>query len=133
MAITDPIADCLTRIRNAQRAHLTSVKVKKSKINAKISEILKGEGYIQSFQAAESDEGRPMIELGLKYTSSRAPIIREIKRISTPGCRRYASVEDLKSIGKTMDTVILSTPKGIMTDRQAKKENLGGELICRVS
>lgn len=132
MPMTDPIADCITRIRNAQKARLTTVKVKKSKVNTVITKILKDEGYIQAIQASE-EAGRPMIELELKYTASRMPIIREIKRVSKPGCRRYASVEDLKSIGKTMDTVILSTPKGIMTDRDAKKENVGGELLCRVS
>lgn len=133
MSMTDPIADCLTRIRNAQRAKLGSVRVYKSKMNSEISKILKSEGYIQSFQPVDEEGGRNMIEIELKYSSSRAPIIREIKRVSKPGCRRYASVEDLKSTGKSMDTVILSTPKGIMTDRQAKKENVGGEIICRVS
>lgn len=131
MATTDPIADCITRIRNAQKARLSTVQVKKSKVNTKISEILKSEGYIQSIQNIK--DGFGMIELELKYTASRAPVIRQIKRISTPGCRRYASVEDLKNTGKTMDTIILSTPKGIMTDRDAKKENVGGELLCRVS
>lgn len=132
MSMSDPIADCITRIRNAQRAKLGAVRVYKSKVNSEISKILKTEGYIQSFAAVEED-GRNMLEIELKYSSSRAPIIREIKRVSKPGCRRYASVEDLKSTGKSMDTVILSTPKGIMTDRQAKKENVGGEIICRVS
>ena len=132
MSMSDPIADCLTRIRNAQRAKLGNVRVYKSKMNSEISKILKSEGYIQSFEAVQQD-GRNMLEIELKYSSSRAPLIREIKRISKPGCRQYASVEELKKSGKSMDTVILSTPKGIMTDRQAKKENVGGEIICRVS
>ena len=132
MSMSDPIADCITRIRNAQRAKLSNVRVLKSKINSEISKILKSEGYVQSFQDVE-DEGRKYIELELKYTASRSPIIREIQRISKPGCRRYTSVDELKSIGNAMDTVILSTPKGIMTDRQAKKENVGGEIICLVS
>ncbi len=131
MPMTDPIADCITRIRNAQKARLATVKVKKSKMNAEISKILKSEGYIQSFRSVEDEFG--MIELELKYSAHRAPVIREIKRISTPGCRKYASVDELKNSGKTMDTIILSTPKGIMTDRDAKKENVGGELLCRVS
>ncbi len=132
MPMTDPIADCLTRIRNAQRAKLSNVRVLKSKINMEISKILKGEGYVQSFQPVE-EEGRNYIEIELKYTASRSAVIREIKRISKPGCRRYASVDDLQSTGNVMDTIILSTPKGILTDRQAKKENVGGEIICRVS
>ncbi|MCC7459762.1 MAG: 30S ribosomal protein S8, partial [Proteobacteria bacterium] len=102
-------------------------------MNAEISKILKSEGYIQSFGAVKEEGGLNMLELELRYSSSRAPLIREIKRVSKPGCRRYASVDDLKNSGKSMDTVILSTPKGIMTDRQAKKENVGGEIICRVS
>lgn len=131
MPMTDPIADCITRIRNAQRAKLATVQVKKSKVNAEISKILKSEGYVQSVNTVK--DGHGMIEIELKYTAHRAPVIREIKRISTPGCRKYASVDDLKNTGKTMDTIILSTPKGIMTDRDAKKENVGGELLCRVS
>jgi small subunit ribosomal protein S8 len=132
MSMSDPIADCLTRIRNAQRAKLLNVRVLKSKVNAEITKILKGEGYIQSFQPIE-EEGRNYIEIELKYTASRAPVIREIKRVSTPGCRRYSSVEELKKAGRSMETMILSTAKGIMTDRKAKKENVGGEVICRVS
>lgn len=132
MPMTDPIADCLTRIRNAQRAKLGTVRVYKSKMNVELSKILKTEGYIQSVQNVEHG-GRSFIEIELKYTSSRSPVIRQLQRVSKPGCRKYASVDELKSSGTTMDTVILSTSKGIMTDRQAKKENIGGEIICRVS
>ncbi len=131
MAMTDPIADCLTRIRNAQRAKLQSVRVYKSKMNTEISKILKSEGYVQSVQNVEED-GRNYIEIELKYTASRLPVIRQIKRISKPGCRRFASINELKSSSNAMDTIILSTSKGILTDRQAKKENVGGEIICRV-
>jgi len=133
MAMSDPIADCLTRIRNAQKARMSSVRVYKSKMNSEISKILKSEGYIQSFGAVSEEGGRNMIEIELKYTASRSPVIRQIRRVSKPGCRRYASVSELKSSSNAMDTVILSTPKGILTDRQAKKENVGGEIICRVS
>ena len=129
--MTDPIADCLTRIRNAQRAKLQSVRVYKSKMNTEISKILKSEGYVQSVQNVEED-GRNYIEIELKYTASRLPVIRQIKRISKPGCRRFASINELKSSSNAMDTIILSTSKGILTDRQAKKENVGGEIICRV-
>lgn len=123
MAMTDPIADCLTRIRNAQRAKLQSVRVYKSKMNTEISKILKSEGYVQSVQNVEED-GRNYIEIELKYTASRLPVIRQIKRISKPGCRRFASINELKSSSNAMDTIILSTSKGILTDRQAKKENV---------
>lgn len=132
MPMTDPIADCLTRIRNAQRAKMATVNVLPSKMNTHISEVLKNEGFIQSFSKVK-EEGRPMIQIELKYSAAKMPIIREIKRISKPGCRQYASIMKLKSTGKTMATVILSTPKGVMTDRDAKKENVGGELICSVS
>ena len=131
MPLTDPIADCLTRIRNAQKAKLATVNVLSSKMNTHISEILKKEGYIQSFKKAKVNE-IPMIALELKYSAARMPIIREIKRISKPGCRKYSSVDELKAKGKSMATIILSTPKGLLTDREAKKENVGGELICSI-
>jgi small subunit ribosomal protein S8 len=132
MAFTDPIADCLTRIRNAQKAKQARVQVWKSKMNSRIVEVLKKEGFVQSFQPVDKD-GKSMIEVELRYTPSRASMIREIKRISSPGCRRYASVDKLKEGNKTMATLILSTSKGIMTDNQARKENVGGEIICTVS
>lgn len=132
MPITDPIADCITRIRNAQRAKMATVKVLPSKMNTNISEVLKVEGFIKSFKKV-TDEGKPMIEIELKYSATKMPVIREIRRISKPGCRKYASIAELKSTGKTMATVIISTPKGVMSDRDAKKENVGGELICSVS
>ncbi len=130
--MTDPIADCITRIRNAQKARMTSVHVRQSIMNTHISGILKNEGFIRSFQKS-TQEGRPMIEIELKYSAARMPVIRQIKRISKPGCRKYASVTELKAKGKSMATMILSTPKGVMSDRDAKKENVGGELICSVS
>ncbi|MEZ4704276.1 MAG: 30S ribosomal protein S8 [Bdellovibrionota bacterium] len=132
MAQTDPIADFLTRIRNAQRAKHQTVSTNFTKINYELARILKEEGYISSFET-KNDGTFPTLEVALKYNETMDPMIREIKRLSKPGCRRYANVEKLHTLKNPFATLILSTSKGVMTDGQAFEHAVGGELLCRVS
>lgn len=132
MALTDPIADYLTRIRNAQQAGHRIVEIPASKMKKGITEILYDQGYILKYKF--EDEGpQGIIKIALKYDSfSKEPVIRKMGRLSRPGLRKYSNSTDLPRIINGLGVAIVSTSKGLMTSKRAKKENIGGELICYV-
>ena len=131
MNITDPIADMLTRIRNASQARHATVDVPASNMKKAIAQILVDEGYVKSYTVAE-DNKQGVITITLKYTETGAPVITGLRRISKPGLRIYTSCEDMPKVLKGIGTAIVSTPKGVMTDKQARKENVGGEVLAFV-
>ena len=130
MSMSDPIADMLTRIRNASRANKTSVSMPASRVKASIAAVLKEEGYIAGFETAAVD-GKPSLEVTLKYYRG-APVIEEIKRISRPGCRIYAHRDALPSVRNGLGVALISTSKGVMTDQSARRQQVGGEVLCTV-
>ena len=131
MQITDTIADMLTRIRNASSAKHDSVDVPASNVKKAIAQILLDEGYISSFTVVD-DGKQGVIHIVLKYGPNKSQIITGIRRVSKPGLRIYASCEDMPKVMNGLGTVIVSTSKGIMTDKKARKENVGGEVLCYV-
>jgi len=131
MSMTDPIADLLTRIRNGQSARKTSVTVGASKLKTAILKVLKAEGYIADFTAG-SDDGKPMLAIELKYYDGR-PVIDRIERVSRPGLRIYRAKGEFPRVLGGMGTVIVSTPKGVMTDKAAQAIGQGGEVLCIVA
>lgn len=131
MTTTDPIADMLTRIRNAMLMRHAKVDVPASKLKADIARILKEEGYILNFKIA--DEGtKKTIKIYLKYTTANQPVISKIERVSRPGCRVYVGATSIPKVLGGLGINILTTPKGVMTGKTARKEGVGGELLCRV-
>ena len=128
----DPIADMLTRIRNANRVGRKLVLIPKSKICVGIAQVLKEEGYIDSFDVVD-DERQGQIRVKLKYSNTGEKVIHVIDRESKPGCRVYRGVESLPKVLNGMGIVVISTSKGVMSDRKAREENVGGELLCTVS
>lgn len=130
MSMSDPIADFLTRIRNAQMAQLPNVSCPSSKIKVAISKVLQDEGYISSYNVDDA-EGKAVISIDLKYFQGK-PVIEEIKRVSRPGLREYKGKEELPKNRAGLGIVILSTNKGLMTDKQAEAAGLGGEVLCTV-
>lgn len=134
MSLTDPIADFLTRIRNAQKAKHETVLTFHSGTNVRIADVLKKEKFISDFKIHTNKEQimKKNIELTLRY-SGKVPVIQGLQRISRPGRRKYANSEELERQLKTFQTTIVSTSKGVMTDRDAVKANVGGELLCQVS
>ena len=131
MAISDPIADMLTRIRNAQQRRRDVVSTPASTLRARVLEVLKSEGFIRGFSESTLDNGMPQLDIELKYSDNQ-PVIRTIERVSRPGRRVYASVKNIPSVANGLCVSILSTPKGVMADHEAKAQNLGGEVLCRV-
>lgn len=131
MSMNDPLGDMLTRIRNAAGRKKSKVSTPASKLRARVLEVLKSEGYIRSFSQIDFDNGKSEIEIELKYADSGS-VIREITRVSKPGRRVYVSVKSIPSVANGLGIAILSTPKGVMADHQAREENVGGELLCRV-
>jgi small subunit ribosomal protein S8 len=131
MPVSDPIADLLTRIRNGQRGQRRVIKSPASKQRAAVLEVLKSEGYIRGFTRQELAAYRAEFEIELKYNEGR-PVITEIKRVSRPGRRIYSGIEDLPRVYNGLGISILSTPKGVMSDLEARKQRLGGEVICTV-
>ena len=131
MSMTDPIADMLTRIRNAQLAQKHSVAMPASKLNVAIAAVLKDEGYIDDF-AVRDAEGKSQLDIALKYYAGR-PVIERIERISRPGLRVYKGSGDLPRVMNGLGIAIVSTPKGVMTDRRARATNVGGEVLCIVA
>ena len=129
--ITDPIADLLTRIRNAARAKHPRVDLPSSKLKVEIARILKDEGYLASFKVVE-EKGHKTLRLFLRYTPDRRSVITDLKRVSRPGARRYVAKTEIKPVVGGMGVAILSTPRGVMTGTTARKEGLGGELLCEV-
>jgi small subunit ribosomal protein S8 len=131
MALNDPIGDLLSRIRNAQMRNKSKVSTPGSKMRARVLEVLKNEGYIRDYSSVEHKDGRSEFEIELKYFDG-APVIREIERVSKPGRRVYASVKALPRINNGLGVAILSTPKGVMADHDARDANVGGEILCTV-
>ena len=131
MALTDPIGDMLTRIRNAQLRRRDSVSTPASTLRGRVLDVLKSEGFIRGYSEAKLDNGVAQFEIELKY-SDNIPVIRTIERVSRPGRRVYASVKNIPSVANGLGVSILSTPKGVMADHEAKSQNLGGEVLCRV-
>ncbi len=133
MSMSDPIADMLTRIRNAYMARHNVVLLPGSKIKLAIARILKEEGYIQRYDVTK-DQPQPMIRIWLKYTGDkrREPVVTGLKRVSKPGCRVYTKKQDIPWVLSGMGIAILSTPKGIMTGRKARRLGVGGEILCYV-
>ncbi len=131
MSMTDPIGDMITRIRNASAQRHEFVHMPSSTFKASVAEVLKSEGFIRDYRVVDK-EGRPLLDIHLKYDESKQPAIEEIRRLSKPGLRRYVGVGDIPRVMSGLGVVILSTPQGVLSDRQAKKRNVGGELICSV-
>jgi small subunit ribosomal protein S8 len=131
MAITDPIGDLLTRIRNGQLRGMAKIKSPNSRQRVRVLDVLQAEGFIRGYAEIEIKGGRRELEIELKYHEGR-PVIRELKRVSTPGRRVYASVTDLKPHRNGLGLSIVSTPQGVMTDSHARDKNVGGEVLCHV-
>ena len=130
MSMTDPIADMLTRIRNAQMTERAVVAMPSSKVKVSIAKVLKDEGYIEDY-AVRDNEGKPIIEIGLKYYAGK-PVIEKLERISRPGLRIYKRRDDIPRVMNGLGVAIVSTSKGVMTDRRARETGLGGEVLCIV-
>ncbi len=131
MSMTDPIADLLTRIRNGQSARKANVTVSSSKLKTAILKVLKDEGYIADFSLGQ-DDGKPLLTIDLKYYEGR-PVIDRLERVSRPGLRIYRGKNEMPRVLGGMGTVIVSTPKGVMTDRAAQAIGQGGEVLCIVA
>jgi small subunit ribosomal protein S8 len=132
MSFTDPIADMLTRIRNASSARHEKVLIPSSNLKVRIAEVLKQEGFIKDYVLHRDEAKQGAITVMLKYGPDREPAISDIKRVSKPGLRRYVSTDSIPRVLNGMGIAILSTSKGVMVDREARKQKVGGELICTV-
>ncbi len=132
MSMSDPIADMLTRIRNAQQAGKTAVSMPSSKVKAAIAAVLKDEGYVEGFHIAEEDGNKKTLTVDLKYYAGR-PVIERIERVSKPGLRIYKGREDIPTVMNGLGVAIVSTSRGVMTDRKARAQGVGGELLCIVA
>jgi len=131
MSASDPISDLLTRIRNAQERGKAKVSSPASRLRERVLEVLQHEGFIRGFATVQQGSGKAEIEIELKYFDG-APVIRELQRVSKPGRRVYASVDTLPTVFNGMGISILSTPKGVMSDAEARTQNVGGEVLCTV-
>lgn len=131
MSMTDPIADMLTRIRNAQAVGKTTVLMPSSKLKVSIAKVLQDEGYIDGFTGRDND-GKPELEISLKYYAG-APVIEKIERVSRPGLRIYRGCDDLPKVMNGLGVAIVSTSRGVMTDRKARATGVGGEVLCIVA
>lgn len=131
MALTDPIGDMLTRIRNAQMRRRDVVTTPASTLRGRVLDVLKSEGFIRGYSESRLENGASEFQIELKY-SENTPVIRTIERVSRPGRRVYASVKNIPSVANGLGVSILSTPKGVMADHEARSQNLGGEVLCRV-
>jgi len=132
MSMSDPISDMLTRIRNAQLAEKATVVMPSSKLKVAIAEVLKDEGYVDGFNVVKGDGGKATLEIGLKYYSGR-PVIEKIQRISRPGLRIYKGSNDIPKVMNGLGIAIVSTSRGLMTDRKARANGIGGEVLCVVA
>ncbi len=131
MSMSDPIADMLTRIRNAQMVDKPSVTMPASKVKAAIAQVLQDEGYIDGFKV-KSDSGKTELEIALKYYAGR-PVIERIERVSRPGLRVYKSAKTIPQVQNGLGVAIVTTPQGVMTDRKARAAGIGGEVLCYVA
>ena len=130
--MTDIIADMLTRIRNGQMRRLISVKVPYSKFREQVLKVLVEEGYVKSYKKQNIRKNIDEMVVQLKYLKNGTPVINEVKKVSKPGCRLYTAVSDLSGFYNDLGVTILSTSKGILSDKVARKENVGGEIICQI-
>ena len=131
MSMSDPIADMLTRIRNAQSVEKAVVAMPSSKLKVAIAQVLKDEGYIEGFSVRD-DSGKPQLEIALKYYAGR-PVIERIERVSRPGLRIYKGRDAIPQVMNGLGVAIVTTPKGVMTDRKARASGVGGEVLCYVA
>ncbi|MCE2691694.1 MAG: 30S ribosomal protein S8 [Rubrivivax sp.] len=131
MSMSDPIADMLTRIRNAQLVEKASVAMPSSKLKIAIAQVLQDEGYIENFKVS-SDAGKSQLEIGLKYYAGR-PVIERIERVSRPGLRVYRGRDAIPQVMNGLGVAIVTTPQGVMTDRKARQTGVGGEVLCYVA
>ena len=131
MSCSDPIADMLTRVRNASRAGLPAVEMSHSRLKAEIARILKKEGYVSDVSESEAD-GKKTLKVTLKYDYDENPVIQQIRRVSKPGLRRYVAAADVPRVRGGLGTAVLSTSRGVMSDRDALAAHVGGEVLCQV-
>ena len=131
MSVNDPLGDMLTRIRNAQLRGKSTVRTPASKLRAWVLDVLAAEGYIRGYEKVTCEKGLPQLEISLKYYEG-TPVIREVKRVSKPGRRVYMGVKDIPSVRNGLGISIVSTPKGVMSDANARAANVGGEVLCTV-
>ncbi|MCK8483280.1 30S ribosomal protein S8 [Aliiroseovarius sp. S2029] len=129
--MNDPIGDMLTRIRNSQLRGKSVVSTPASKLRAWVLDVLADEGYIRGYEKGTDERGHPTLEISLKYFDG-VPVIRELKRVSTPGRRVYMGVKDIPQVRQGLGVSIVSTPKGVMSDANARNQNVGGEVLCTV-
>src|SRR5215475_7276945 len=131
MSLNDPLGDMLTRIRNAYGRKKNKVSTPASRLRTRVLDVLKAEGYIRDYSQTDHADGKSEIEIELKYFDG-SPVIRDISRISKPGRRVYVSVKSIPTVANGLGISILSTPKGVMTDHQAREANVGGEVLCQI-
>lgn len=131
MSMSDPIADMLTRIRNAQMVEKPTVSMPCSKLKVAIAQVLKDEGYVDGFMVSTAD-GKPQLQISLKYYAGK-PVIEHIERVSRPGLRVYKGRHDIPNVKNGLGVAIVTTPKGVMTDRKARQVGIGGEVLCYVA
>ena len=131
MAMSDPLGDMLTRIRNGQRVGMSSVRAPASRLRSGVLDVLKREGYIRGFSTSDRPAGLAEVEIELKYHEG-TPVIQEISRVSRPGQRVYSKIKELPRYYNGLGIMILSTPRGVMSDQEARAANVGGEVLCRV-
>lgn len=131
MSVNDPLGDMLTRIRNAIGRKKSRVATPASRLRARVLDVMKSEGYIRDYSQVDYGNGKSELEIELKYAEG-TPVIREIARVSKPGRRVYVSVRSIPQVANGLGIAILSTPKGVMADHQAREENVGGEVLCQI-
>ena len=131
MSMSDTLGDMLTRIRNGLQANKTVVEAPSSKFRANVLDVLQREGYIRGFESVENKPGMKSLKIELKYQEG-VPVISEIKRVSKPGCRVYSGIKELPRVYNGLGIAILSTPRGVMSDNEARAANVGGEVLCQV-
>jgi small subunit ribosomal protein S8 len=131
MSMNDPLGDMLARIRNASMRGKSTVRTPASKVRRWVLDVLKAEGYIRDYEEVTSVGGHPELEISLKYFDGQ-PVIRELRRVSTPGRRVYTGVKEMPQVRQGLGVAIVSTPKGVMSDAQARADNVGGEVLCTV-
>ncbi len=132
MIVSDPIADMLTRIRNANMAEKVSVELPSSKIKTEIAKLLKEEGFISDYSVVKIDGNKSTLVIDLKFTSDREPVIQGLQRVSKPSCRKYVNGEEVPRVLGGIGIAILSTSKGVITDTEARKQKVGGEILCYI-
>jgi small subunit ribosomal protein S8 len=132
MGMTDPIADMMTRVRNANRMKFRSVNAQLSRVNLEIVKVLKRTGYISGFDVKKDQNKKDILKIYLKYTDTKERIIQDLQRVSKPGRRIYVSSKKIPKVVNGFGVAIVSTPRGIMTDKEARLQNVGGEIICNI-